>query len=379
MENGDLVAIPVAGLKELWGTLRGRYPEAFLSSAEDVQSWDEHLAGVAESREMWWAAAWRLDRAVAARSDPDLLWRRAEARSELGRWDEALADYGEALRAAPGQARLWNGKGNAEFSAGRYEAASSAYGKAIERSPDELVYWINRAHAHASEGRLDLAARDFRKVRDLGQWQVSQKNITAAHLAATDLGSGTEGEYRAVCGELLKVGDYASYPDTVASITRAVVACVLAPGAVSDAKALVRLAESLPDTESYRSLRLRLVGAARYRAGEYTQALAALEPAARDGDDPLGLYFLAMTYRRLGPGDDALRTTPSADAASHRLLRGDDGVGDSLPLWARTVWDYLDNEYGRLRPRKGPAPDRPGWHARLVTDLLRREAAATPR
>jgi hypothetical protein len=90
----------------------------------------------------------------------------------------------------------------------------------------------------------------------------------------------------------------------------------------------------------------------------------------------LGLYFLDMTYRRLGRDDDALRTLGSAGAASERLLRGIDG--DRLPPWARTVWDYLEGEYRHLRPRKGPAQGQPNWHTRLLIDLLRREAAKRP-
>jgi tetratricopeptide (TPR) repeat protein len=90
--------------------------------------------------------------------------------------------------------------------------------------------------------------------------------------------------------------------------------CVLAPDAVADPKAAVRLAEAAlaghPGSERARSDVLKTLGAALYRAGRFEEAIRRLDESIQtrgDGGDPKGFAFLAMAHHRLGHRDEAER------------------------------------------------------------------------
>jgi Flp pilus assembly protein TadD len=76
----------------------------------------------------------------------------------------------------------------------------------------------------------------------------------------------------------------------------------------------VRLAEAVLKlhemTEREGSDRLRILGAALYRAGRFAEAIRTLEESHRgrdDGSDPQGFAFLAMAHDRLGHRAEARR------------------------------------------------------------------------
>ena len=89
---------------------------------------------------------------------------------------------------------------------------------------------------------------------------------------------------------------------------------MLAPDAVVDSEAPVRLAEAALARQlergKVRSDVLNTLGAALYRAGRFEEAIRRLNESiqARDGgDDPKGFAFLAMAHHRLGHRDEAKR------------------------------------------------------------------------
>jgi tetratricopeptide (TPR) repeat protein len=88
--------------------------------------------------------------------------------------------------------------------------------------------------------------------------------------------------------------------------------CVLAPDAVADPKAPVRLAEAAlaghPGRGRARSDVLKTLGAALYRAGRFEEAIRRLDESIQtrgDGGDPRGFAFLALAHYRLGHRDEA--------------------------------------------------------------------------
>ena len=88
--------------------------------------------------------------------------------------------------------------------------------------------------------------------------------------------------------------------------------CVLAPEAVADPKAPVRLAEAAlaghPGSGRSRSHVLKTLGAALYRAGRFEEAIRRLDESIQtrgDGGDPRGFAFLALAHYRLGHRDEA--------------------------------------------------------------------------
>ena len=104
-------------------------------------------------------------------------------------------------------------------------------------------------------------------------------------------------------------------PITMPSTPQNVVwSCALTPGAVADPGVPVRLAEAAlklhPVTGREGSDRLRILGAALYRAGRFAEAIRALEESHQvrgDDGDPRGFAFLAMAHHRLGHREEAQR------------------------------------------------------------------------
>jgi WD40 repeat protein len=90
--------------------------------------------------------------------------------------------------------------------------------------------------------------------------------------------------------------------------------CVLAPDAVADPKAPVRLAQAAlagpAETGRARSNVLKTLGAALYRAGQFEEAMRRLDESIQtqgEGGDPRAFAFLALAHYRLGHHDEAER------------------------------------------------------------------------
>jgi WD40 repeat protein/serine/threonine protein kinase len=69
--------------------------------------WQEEQAARCERDRQWFAAAFHLDQALAARPDSPLHGRRGQPRAELGRWEEARADFARAVEEGPDQPDAW--------------------------------------------------------------------------------------------------------------------------------------------------------------------------------------------------------------------------------------------------------------------------------
>jgi hypothetical protein len=71
--------------------------------------WQLEQANRCEWEQQWFAAAFHLDQALRARPEPALRLRRARARAELGRWDDARADFTLATARWPDWPDSWRG------------------------------------------------------------------------------------------------------------------------------------------------------------------------------------------------------------------------------------------------------------------------------
>jgi tetratricopeptide (TPR) repeat protein len=86
---------------------------------------------------------------------------RGNALARLNRPDEALADYNAAIALRPGYGLAYYNRGNIEFNAGGLDLALRDYDHAIELMPSYARAWNNRATVFARLGRSDDALRDF--------------------------------------------------------------------------------------------------------------------------------------------------------------------------------------------------------------------------
>jgi tetratricopeptide (TPR) repeat protein len=269
--SGALVPITPAEFRASWRALRDKYPDDFVASPREVLAWHSRGADDCEAHGLWALALGHLDHLIAAEQTHWRLYaRRAWVQACLGRWEESIADST----------------------------------KAIERDPRDLTIWIGRGDAWAELGRWDQAAADFAKAAAEG---AETTNFDARiRLAEARLAMGDHAAYCQACADLLAhLG-----PEAVLWLANSVAwTCVLAPDAVADREAVVRLAESVLNeakNDSGRRLYLQTLAAATYRAGRFEEAVKHLDAGITThgkGGDPLDWLLVALAHQRLGHAD----------------------------------------------------------------------------
>ena len=112
--------------------------------------------------------------------DPSAYVYRGVARFALGRLEEAIQDFDEALRLSPehpGTAHnhthtlpplAYNNRGSAYYQLGRIERAIEDYDRAIQLSPRSAEFYVNRALAYALLNKDAEARRDYDLAIELG-------------------------------------------------------------------------------------------------------------------------------------------------------------------------------------------------------------------
>src|SRR5262249_23980547 len=97
----------------------------------------------------------------------------------LGRTEEALPHFDQALRSKPDDAEEHNKFGAALFGLGRAEEAKSHYEEAVRLKPDYAEAWANLAAAQAKLNHRDDAITAAQKALDLarahGQTEIARQ------------------------------------------------------------------------------------------------------------------------------------------------------------------------------------------------------------
>jgi serine/threonine protein kinase len=97
-----------------------------------------------------------------------LAWNsKGNALADLVRRDEAISCYDQALAIDPRGVRAWYNKGNALAASGRYEEAISCYDRALAIDPRLAWAWRNKALSEEALGRKREAALSHRKFAEL--------------------------------------------------------------------------------------------------------------------------------------------------------------------------------------------------------------------
>jgi hypothetical protein len=173
-----------------------------------------------------------------------------------------------------------------------------------------------RDHSRAEES----ASGSGRRLRN-EQWKWSANDLRRAVESdpnslrnwslyiRTLLADGDWARVRRHCDDLLRRFGHSTEPAQAASIAWH---CVLAPEAVSDVKAPVRLAETAvaKSPESAKSEVLDILGAALYRASHFEEAIRRLNEGIRTRGGagvPKEFVFLAMAHQRLRRSGEARR------------------------------------------------------------------------
>ena len=315
---------------------------------------------VLASRSILYDEAFRLIRGADARLDVSLEPLYAAARAGAKSADPATAEFDVAIKAYPDQPRLYLARADRLAELGRAEEAAADFSKVVELKPD-ASFWKARGLAAADRGRIDEAAAAFAEalagVPGDRTWNSPRSRLIVG-LAARDgafsrlmeLRPGDvdlhlgRGRYHAMRGEwsraladyerylpsapagceewteyaalLLLAGDAPGYRafarglarregGTADPIARFVLArtCGLGADLGVDPEQLIgwaRLAFSHADKPWYH----HALGLALYRAGRYPEAIQAMERSNAGAWDESGRtqnrLVLAMAHQRLG-------------------------------------------------------------------------------
>jgi WD40 repeat protein len=223
-------------------------------------------------------------------------------RADLERRCQALRQaYPRNFAVAPAEVLAWHRReANRCQSAHQWAALVTHLDPLLEAEPNaaRLVQW--RARAQAELGHWREAAADFERDAALeGQdtpWAL--ENAALARLAAGD----REG-YRRDCADLLKrIED----PKSTFSAEAVASVCTLAPGAVADTTALLRLAERLMKEDPDDARLTCAAGMCLYRVGRYAEARERLKAAAAGENASIrSLLCLALASAQAGKPDEA--------------------------------------------------------------------------
>src|SRR5450830_1227784 len=93
----------------------------------------------------------------------------------LGRYEEAILCYDQALELDPRHVNAWSNKGNSLQNLGRYEEAIHCYDKALELDPRDAGAWTNKGSSLHSLGRNEEALRCYNQTlefdpRNVNAW-----------------------------------------------------------------------------------------------------------------------------------------------------------------------------------------------------------------
>ena len=129
-----------------------------------------------------WDEAIRLcDEAIEIDSENARAWHnRGAAKNGLSRFEEAIEDLDEAIRLDPKNASAWNNRGFAKNELDRHEEAIKAFDEAIRIDPKNASAWNNRGLAKDSLGRYKEAMKDVEKAVNLSPNSPEVRNNFAA-------------------------------------------------------------------------------------------------------------------------------------------------------------------------------------------------------
>ena len=98
---------------------------------------------------------------------------------QLGRYEEAIASYDQALTLRSADETSWCNRGHALYRLGRYPEALASYNQALSLEPDFDAAFYGKARVYAVSGKLQLAIDNLCRAIALSPEEYS-------HIAAND-------------------------------------------------------------------------------------------------------------------------------------------------------------------------------------------------
>ena len=117
-------------------------------------------------------------------------YNRGVAKDTLGRHEDALGDFAEAIRLKPDYAEAYNNRGAVKDTLGRHEDALGDYAEAIRLKPDLAEAYGNRGNAKNALGLKDEARKDFETTLELARNANNPNIVRRAEQSLRDLDDG---------------------------------------------------------------------------------------------------------------------------------------------------------------------------------------------
>jgi tetratricopeptide (TPR) repeat protein len=251
---------------------------------------------------------------------------------EAGEFDQALAKYSEAVATKPDLAEAWAGRGECQRQFGNFAKMAEDYSAAIELKPDEQWYWHERGYAYLVLGEHEKSIADHSKSIALGDTDAGQRQRRGTsyealedfakaeqdYSRAIELGPRewwtwhsrarlyrTQGQSEKAQSDLANAAKFANDPDAQNEIASKLVTDP--DPSWRNPMLAVELAERAIGARPGDGLIWNTVGAARYRNGQWKDAIAAFEKSMelRNGGDSNDWFFLAMCHWQLGDKEQA--------------------------------------------------------------------------
>jgi WD40 repeat protein len=324
--GGAIVAVEAAEARKAWDELHAKAPKDFAAEPERILAWYRRGAGECEQNKNWEGLLRNVQK--LAELEP----KRAEHRvklartyAELGRRQDAAAEYRKALELEPKNMELLMGIARAELEQKKWQAATEWLDRAVVVGPEDREVFALRGRAFAELGKLDKAAADFDKAMTLGSNDAAiwyQRNLL--RLAAGDLDG-----YRKTCLRMVR-----RFGEGDAANTRLVGwTCSIGPDGLADLKPVIKRVERIV-IENPASAPDRLVLALlKFRAGQFAEAASAAEAVVKAGNLRTAPLLLAMIQHRLDHTEDAKKTldkTPKPDDPTLASLTWDERLAYQL-------------------------------------------------
>jgi predicted O-linked N-acetylglucosamine transferase (SPINDLY family) len=93
--------------------------------------------------------------------DPELYYKRANARNRMGQRESAVADYDRAIALRPDYANAYCNRGAALAALDRWDEALASYQRAVVLNPGDYFAYFNQAAVLKQQERLDEALRSY--------------------------------------------------------------------------------------------------------------------------------------------------------------------------------------------------------------------------
>ena len=104
---------------------------------------------------------------------------RGIVQTALGKYQDAYADYNQAMKMMPELPEAYIGRGNIYFLAEKFDRAIADYSKALDLNitKDHIAH-LNRGMAYEKMGNFDDAEQNYRQALEISpEWPLAQKKL----------------------------------------------------------------------------------------------------------------------------------------------------------------------------------------------------------